>query len=687
MLISPAGIEGAEAEKIIENLSRQFDQYVRSTDLVRVFAGSLLSVSMPYTSIREGEQIAKTLLQEINSNVDIGEKIHFSIGLAHSTAGDKQPLELFRRTTVALNNARSAGGSKIVVWNEGFDEAIANRTSEIQMERESHNVVLLWNVMNVLSRAKDVETLSRGFCEHMFHFFDFERIALLARKNQSVLAVTAFVQGEGEVISVSDLGLSAAEFQLINSLMGDGSGDAMQDRTWLFDLGNERVLFLDPVDTKDRAQTDFLRTLVAYFSAGMSRFELVPDPDPADDFFKVGDLVYRSPQLGSIIESIKLVAPTDATVLMTGDTGTGKEMFAKYLHDLSPRSDKPFIIVDCGAIVGSLIESELFGHIRGAFTGADKNFSGRLKEADGGTVVLDEIGDLSLDVQIKLLRFVQDREIVAVGTTEYLTVDTRIIAATNKDLKQMVAEGTFREDLYYRLNVFAIEMPRLKDRQEDILLLAEHYLDLYSQRYGKASLVFNPDAEQALLQYEWPGNVRELINVINRAVILCKDLSVNPIHLGLFSKTEEPSTAKPDGKISLLERIRELVDRSLAMKPDLPPVGLWLEEDLILTSLEDNSRILSRAATSLGIPETTLRRKVGRLKDTYGNALPERPKGWFDANRMLAELAGISKESRIPVLDLACQSLAKEIESRNLLRQDAARLMGVSVPTYRKLIG
>jgi len=687
MLISPYGVEGAEANKIIEKLSRQFDQHVRSTDLVSVFAGSLLSVSMPYTSILEGEQIAKTLLQEINSNVNIDEKIHFSIGLAYSTAGDKQPLELFRRTTVALNNARSAGGSNIVVWDEGLDEAIANRTSEIRMERESHNVVLLWNVMNVLSRAEDVETLSQGFCEHMFPFFNFTRIALLTRKNEALVTITGFVQGEGEVSSVAELNLSAAEFQLINSLLGDGSGFAEQDQTWLFGLGSERVLFLDPVDAKDRAQTDFLRTLVDYFSTGMSRFELLPDIDPTDDFFKVGDLVYRSPQLASIVESIRLVAPTDATVLITGDTGTGKEMFAKYLHDLSPRSDKPFIIVDCGAIVSSLIESELFGHVRGAFTGADKNFSGRLKEADGGTVLLDEIGELPLDVQIKLLRFVQNREIVAVGTTENLTVDTRVIAATNKDIKKMVEEGTFREDLYYRLNVFAIETPRLKDRHEDILLLAEHYLDLYSQRYGKRSLGFSRDAEQALLQYEWPGNVRELINVINRAVILCKDLSVNPIHLGLFSTTEEPPTAKPDGQTSLLERIRELVDCSLAMKPDLPPVGLWLEEDLILTSLEDNSRILSRAATSLGIPESTLRRKVGRLRDTYGSVLPERPKGWFDANRMLAELSGISKERRIPVLDLACQSLAKEIESRNLLRQDAATLMGVSVPTYRKLIG
>ena len=687
MLISPDGVEGFEADKIIEKLSRQFDQYVRSTDLVSVFAGSLLSVSMPSTSIQEGEQIAKALLLEISNNPSISGKNHFSVGLAYSTVGDKQPIELFRRTTMALNNALNTGGNKVVVWNEDFEKAIANRTNEIQMERESHNVLLLWNVMNVLSRAEDAEAMCQGFCEHMFHFFNFNRIALLSRKNESMVAITAFVQGEGEVSSVSDLGLSAAEFQLIDSLMSDGSGDAKRDRTWLFDLGNERVLFLDPVDAKERAQTEFLKTLVAYFSAGISRFDLVPEAEPADNFFRIGDLVYRSPQLGSIIESVKLVAPTDATVLITGDTGTGKEMFAKYVHDLSPRHDKPFIIVDCGAIVGSLIESELFGHVRGAFTGADKNFSGRLKEADGGTVVLDEIGELPLDVQVKLLRFVQDREITPVGSTGYLTVDTRIIAATNKDLKTMVEEGTFREDLYYRLNVFAIETPRLKDRQEDILLLAKHYLNFYSRHYGKGTLGFSADAEQAMLQHEWPGNVRELINVVNRAVILCKESLVNQIHLGLFSKTESTPAVKPAGQVPSREKIHEVIERSLALKPDIPPIGLWLEEDLILVCIEDNSGVLNRAANCLGMPETTLRRKVGRLKDTYGNSVPARPTGWFDVNSMLVELVSLSKERRIPVLDLASEVLTKEMKSRNILRQDGARLMGVSVPTYRKLIG
>jgi transcriptional regulator with GAF, ATPase, and Fis domain len=642
---------------------------------------------MPYTSISQGEQIAKTLLEKINSNIGFSENTHFSIGLAHSIAGDRQPIELFRRTTLALNSARSTGGSKLVVWNEGLEETKSNRTSEIQMERESRNVVLLWNVMNVLSHADSLESLCRGFCEQLFHFFNFDRIALLAKRNASLEATTAFMQGKGAIASISELDLGAAEFELIDSLMNDGSGDAKQDRVWLFDLGEQRVLFLDPVAAEDRAQSDFLMTLVAYFSASMSRFELAPESEPVDDFFRVGNLIYRSPQLGSIMESVKLVAPTDATVLITGDTGTGKEMFARHVHNISPRRDQPFIIVDCGAIVGSLIESELFGHVRGAFTGADKNFSGRLKEADGGTLVLDEIGELPLDVQVKLLRFVQEREIAAVGATEYFAVDTRIIAATNKDLKKMVEEGTFREDLYYRLNVFTIETPRLKDREEDILLLAEHYLRLYAQRYSKGALGFSLEAEQALLQYEWPGNVRELTNVINRAVILCKDTSINPIHLGLFSKAEVTPVAKPTGQVSLREQISELVDRSLAMNPDLPPVGLWLEEDLILISIDDNSGVLSRAASSLGIPETTLRRKVNRLKDIYGNAIPDRPRGWVDVGKMLPELIGNSREHRVSVLDLVSQSLAREIESRNLLRQESARLMGVSVPTYRKLIG
>ena len=227
ILVSPDTVVGIEAEKIVERLSRHFDQYLRSTDLVSIFGGSLLSVSMPYTSDSEGEHIANALLREISNDIRIGEKISFSIGLAHSVAGDTQPIELFRRAKLGLDNARSRGGAMVSIWHEGLEESTVERGNAIQIEREYENLVLVWNVMSVLSRATDIDSLAIGFCEHVFKFFSLDRIGLLERENNSLSAVTGFCKGEGEVLSVSDLGLSAAEFRQIDTLLTSGSSHAI----------------------------------------------------------------------------------------------------------------------------------------------------------------------------------------------------------------------------------------------------------------------------------------------------------------------------------------------------------------------------------------------------------------------------------------------------------------------------
>ncbi len=686
ILMSPDSLDVDQAHKIVERLSRQLSRYVRGTDLVSVFGGSLLSVSLPYTSITEGEQIAKTLLEQINNDLRIGEKFSFSIGLAHSTAGDKQPIELFRRAKLALNRAQSSGGGRVEIWNQGAEETHANRANEIQIEREYNNVVLLWNVMNVLSQAEDLADLSVSFCEHLFQFFKLERIGLMVRTLGSVEMVAGFSRTANALGSISDLELSAEEFRLIESLLGKSGGEGTHEAVTIYHVGGDRVLLLEHDTAPASSQTEFVRTLVTYFGTGLGRFDLSVVVEESEPSTSGNQLIYQSPQIESIIESVNLVAPTDATVLIVGDSGTGKEMLARHVHEASGRAGKPFVIVDCGAVVGSLIESELFGHVRGAFTGADKNFTGRLREANGGTVLLDEIGELPLDVQVKLLRFVQSHEVAPVGSSDYQSVDTRVIAATHRDLKAMVVEGSFREDLFYRLNVFSVRTPRLNERIEDILPLANHYLDVYSQRYKKGGLTFSREAESALLQHDWPGNIRELVNVVNRAVILCKDLTVNPIHLGLFSNADMEMVVKPPGQVSLRTRLGDLVDLALVSAPHFSPIGRWIEEDIILHCMHEHQGVVNRAAESLGIPETTLRRKVGRLKETYGNEQPSRPLDWQDLGAVFGELVEMSRERRISLLDLVSQSLFREIEGRNLARQDAARLLDVSVPTYRKLV-
>lgn len=276
--------------------------------------------------------------------------------------------------------------------------------------------------------------------------------------------------------------------------------------------------------------------------------------------FKPGSIVSASPAMGEVLEMVKRVAPTDATVLIQGESGTGKELIARAIHQNSPRHDQQFIPINCGALPENLLESELFGHVKGAFTGAHQNKKGLFEEADGGTLFLDEIGETTPSTQVKLLRVLQDMEVRRVGGNTPVKVDVRLVAATNQKLLERIEEGAFREDLYYRLQVILIGLPPLRDRPEEIIPIAEHYLGVYSQKFNKQVSGFTSQAKQALLDYNWPGNIRELINAIERAVILARTSEVGPEDflltfggslLGQKSKEKtEVSPSKPDGKIA-----------------------------------------------------------------------------------------------------------------------------------------
>ncbi len=233
------------------------------------------------------------------------------------------------------------------------------------------------------------------------------------------------------------------------------------------------------------------------------------------------DIVGNDASLNHAIETALAVAPTDLTVLITGENGTGKELVARQLHDLSPRSSGPFIEVNCAAIPAELIESQLFGHEKGSFTSAIKQKKGDFELADGGTLFLDEIGDMSLPAQAKVLRALQENKIVRVGGEKEIPVNVRILAATNKNLKSEIEKGNFREDLYHRLSVIVIQVPPLRERKDDIPLLVSNFLEVIAQDMGKPVPTFEPEAMEALKQYQWTGNIRELRNIVERLVILC----------------------------------------------------------------------------------------------------------------------------------------------------------------------
>ncbi|HEX5681514.1 MAG TPA: sigma-54 dependent transcriptional regulator, partial [Desulfobacterales bacterium] len=242
-------------------------------------------------------------------------------------------------------------------------------------------------------------------------------------------------------------------------------------------------------------------------------------------------LIGKDPKMQVIYKLIEDVAPTDATVLIQGESGTGKELVARAIHQHSPRREQPFVVINCSAYPSTLLESELFGHERGAFTGASRRRAGRFEQAHGGTVFLDEIGEISQTAQIKLLRVLQSQKFERIGGEQTLSVDVRILAATNKNLLEQVKAGQFREDLFYRLNVIPIQLPALRDRQNDIPVLAGHFLKGFAGAQRKNISEFNTEAMRALLSYNWPGNVRELENTIEHAVVLAKGSAVEAVDL------------------------------------------------------------------------------------------------------------------------------------------------------------
>jgi two-component system response regulator GlrR len=266
-----------------------------------------------------------------------------------------------------------------------------------------------------------------------------------------------------------------------------------------------------PFESKDLLQlvADALR---------ISHPELVSEGE-SDESWR-SDFVSRSSSVESMLQKAKLAAASDARILIQGESGTGKELLARAIHKASPRRNKPFIAINCSALPEALLESELFGHVKGSFTGAMRDQKGLFQAADGGTLLLDEIGDMPLSLQVKILRVLQERNVRPVGATQSIAVDTRIISATHRNLPQMMNDGEFREDLYYRLNVVTLDLPALSDRREDIPLLASHILSLCTKRYGKKVHGFSPEAMEVLLSAPWPGNIRQLQNIIEQAVVL-----------------------------------------------------------------------------------------------------------------------------------------------------------------------
>ena len=315
--------------------------------------------------------------------------------------------------------------------------------------------------------------------------------------------------------------------------------------------------------------------------------------------FNFGAIVGDSPALRDVLARVEQVAQTSSTVLLRGETGTGKEMVARAIHINSARESRPFVRVNCAALAPGVLESELFGHEKGSFTGAMARRLGRFEMADGGTLFLDEVGDLPSDVQVKLLRVLQEREFERVGGSETIKVDVRVVSATHRDLEKQIADGTFREDLYYRLNVFPIVLPPLRERSSDIAVLAEHFVQKYAPAAGKPVRGLDPSAVAALTGYSWPGNVRELENVIERALILARG---NELTAADLEFTRRPSGAAPAAAAQVVTAGARPADGGRPLAERLQEQ----ERTAIVAAIDTAQGNIAHAARALGINRSTL---------------------------------------------------------------------------------
>jgi DNA-binding NtrC family response regulator len=333
----------------------------------------------------------------------------------------------------------------------------------------------------------------------------------------------------------------------------------------------------------------------------------------------VGD----SPAMRKVYRLTRLVAPTRASVLLVGETGTGKELIARAIHRLSPRADGPYVRVNCGALSESLLESELFGHVKGAFTGALDNKTGRFEAAHGGTIFLDEISSMSYKLQVKLLRVLQEREFERVGESRTIRVDTRVIAATNQQLEVEIDAGRFRDDLYYRLNVVPIHLPPLRERREDVAPLARYFLERYSEENRRETPHLPDDILRALEEYDWPGNVRELENYVERAVVLTQGEVLQADTMGLPSRGERrlrPARSRTPDVAGLIQQLVHVGIQTLPAEDGRLYDRLvgGVERELIEQVLQLCDNVQVKAALRLGINRNTLHKKLREFAEGPG---------------------------------------------------------------------
>jgi diguanylate cyclase (GGDEF)-like protein len=679
-------LDRRSGDRVLREIALGLRAAVRRQDHVARYGGAIFTVLLRDSTLEEGRRVAENVVRRLGE-----ERYHqrllrleFSAGVAYQDPADPiDAHELVRRADQALSAAKRGQAGNVRVWEKGSDVELARSLDRLQgiftgdKSKDYRNMTLLLDTVAAVAASTDPADLACGFTERLFETLRARRALVVGRSpGGDTFELLAGLERDGAAgqlqLGPRDLSLleEACRQRDIVTHGGQQPGEPilcalplmLQERC----LGGILLEVTSDDVSLEGSDRQFLDALASEMAVALDRARLAERERRREHeekerlFAEVQDLrrvlhgsrlVYASAAMESLLATARKVARTDTTVLITGESGTGKEMLAHTLHELSERRERPMVVVDCSSIAPTLIESELFGHEKGAFTGAHARNPGRLAQAHGATVFLDEIGDLPLDLQSKLLRFVQDKQFTPVGGVTARRVDARILAATNVDLRARVAQGRFREDLFHRLNVVRLHVPALRERKDDVLHLANVFLKQFAALYRRPAHHFTPAAEKALLEHPWPGNVRELQNVVLTSALFCErpEVDVADLQLHRDAPAASPLDTSPSGAERMAGApaepaagLRQALAREIAavLASGRPPVplGKWLAEDLILAADRLSGGTHRKGSELLGLPETTYRRQLQNATRHHAAGLAVRSPSWPAVAGLLEDL-------------------------------------------------
>lgn len=777
----------AKGDLVLHEIAGVIEQHTRTEDISGRFGGALFGIAINAESAADGFTFASKLQTALNKKTYLQNAIRltFNIGLAFVSQEEDQldsgstSSLLINRAEQALKAAQNSVNPTIVQWEPDkfrLDEQEFNYLGGIftpDNVTNYRNMLLLWDISSIIADEHSFERLLKSVVERLAFTFEFTFAGIVSvneskdahdiGKNYSfeLQNATDIIDLEWKVHPYQDLVQSAAKLAIANSQHTESQEDGLNSlviplgndsKECFFIMGHNELLDL----THDTVMlfVGFARQLGKAFKRSQLEDELNKNLEQqnaqlAQELLELkagmqsSALVYRSAKMQKIVEQTQRAAQTDATVLITGESGTGKEKLINAIHVLSPRNKQPLVIVDCGSIPETLIESELFGHIKGAFTGAQSSNTGKIQAADGGILVLDEIGELPLSMQPKLLRFVQEKHYTPVGGNKSIAVDVKIVAVTNRDLAYEVNKGNFRKDLFYRLNVVTLHNPPLRERTEDIDLLCQHFLSKFARQFEMDKKRLDQSTIEQMKSYSWPGNVRELENKLMQASLLTTseeihftdlNLDINELqehnprltaqasepmlveyhqnqlpnaNHGLNNANNPQPVANSEYNATQLHDI-DTSDNEILQLPSTPQV--WCRQfaqatTRFLASLDKqtmlsisignaielrllnmaHSKCKSHAKTAilLQLPISTARRRL--QKDLPDLSTFEHETHWRAIEQLLTQLVNAQIHLDAPV------EVVKNIVANSILEQHSAnmglasQLMGVSEPTMYKL--